>query len=66
MAVSPEKKEQVEAVLKAMPETLNGGEMIALIVTMLKMYGMEDEWAEMSVAVTATIAEISTRGVTMN
>ena len=48
----------VSAILKELPDEINGGIVAALIVNILFRYGMEGEWIKIVDAVDETMAEI--------
>lgn len=54
----------VSAILKELPDEINGGIVAALIVNILFRYGMEEEWIKIVDAVDETMADIDQASVT--
>lgn len=55
-----------EAMINGLPDTINRSEMIALIVVIIAKYGAQDQWAELSTAVTVTLADLDSSGHTVS
>lgn len=64
--MSDSRMKAFEAMINGLPDTINRSEMIALIVVIIAKYGAQDQWAELSTAVTVTLADLDSSGHTVS
>lgn len=61
-----EKYAAIEHLLSNLPEDMGGDELIALFITIMHMYGVQDDWPEISVCITTVLADVSHHGINLN
>lgn len=59
-------REQVNGIIALMPETMQTDEIIALICTIIDLYGMQEVWSEVANDIALRLAQAKKKGATIN